>query len=557
MRLQNHATMMPTKVLPAFLFFFALVQVFYFPTWNAGFVTDFTGLLWRLEGSGAAGILNSFGFPALQPVLNAFFFLFYKAFGANPLPWYLVFTAMHALNGALLYRFGAAALKTHRARAPHLAAFAGAVFFLLSPYQSEVVTWRVCFNFLLSSSLILGVLIQASGWMKEGRPRQLLAAHLLFVLALFTFELALAVPLACLALALTFPKEEAIEGGRSRALRRLCLPQFGMLLGYFVLNRLLLGAWVGHYGAAVHLKFRLGDVLSNYFLYGFKFLAFSRYWPHPWKEGLALQLKEPALLYPLALLVAGGLIFAFFRFRRWKGEGRAGLLFLLFFLFALAPAINLYFNYLLHIENDRYGYLASAFFFLGLSALLSLLPRRLYLLLAAGFIGLSALFLWRTNQYWKQSTAIYYSLLEGFQWYGAPAVYLLNLPDNLQGAVLFRDFSGQGHAFRDALQYIQRKPYAGEIYEVAQYNLAYPADDVSVSIEAPRQLKVEFNQWGNWWWRRGIGMGGGYEAGSYKVVSHGKFYLLELDSIPEGAVFLYQSAGTWKALPAKEAREGR
>jgi len=546
--------MMPREGLYIFPALFILVQAFYFPTWEAGFVTDFTGLLWRLEGSSAAGILSSFGFPALQPVLNAFLFLFCKAFGTSPLPWYLVFTSLHALNGFLVYRFGADMLKTYGLRAPRLAALLGAAFFLLSPYQSEVLAWRVCFNFLFSSFLVLSVLWLVQAWVKEGRPRQLWMAHLLFVLALFTFELALALPLACLALLLLFPEARRAGGALSRQLRLLAIPQFGMLLAYFGLNRLILGAWVGHYGQAVHLKFRFGEILASYFLYGFKFLGFSRYWPHPWKEGLAARLQEPYLLYPLVLAVALGLLFAFLRFRRRHGEAKAGLLFLALFALALAPAINLYFNYLLYIENDRYGYLASAFFFLGLSTLLSLLPRRLYLLLSFAFIGLSALFLWRTNQYWKQSTAIYYRLLDGFRWYDAPAVYLLNLPDNYQGAVLFRDFSGQGHAFRDALQYIKRKPYEGKIYEVAQYNLAQAGDDVSVSIESARRLKVEFNQWGNWWWRRGIGMGSGYETETYKVGSQGKFYLLELDSIPEKAVFLYQSGGEWRAIPAEEVR---
>ena len=531
-----------------FFSFLGLVQLLYRDTWNAGFVTDFTGLLWRLEGSDALGILDSFGFPALQPVLNAFLFIFYKTFGLNPLPWHLVFTSLHALNGFLAYRFGAALLETYSARAPRLIAFLGALFFLLSPYQSEVVTWRVCFNFLLSSFLVLSVLWLALAWAKQGRRRQLWAAHSLFALALFTFELALAVPLACLALLLLFPPTQRSSGGLARQLQWLSIPQFSMLIAYFVLNRLILGAWVGHYGPAVHLKFRLGEILANYYRFGFKFLAFNRYWPHPWKEGLSGWLQEPALLYPLALFTVLGLLFALARFSRWRGEGKASLLFLLLFIFALAPAINLYFNYLLYIENDRYGYLASAFFFLGLSSLLSLLPRWLYLSLSIGFIILSTLFLWRTNQYWKQSTALYYRLMDSFDWYDAPAVYLLNLPDNYQGAVLFRDFSGQGEAFRDALKYIKGKPYEGAIYEVAQYNLATPTDGISVRRDSALHYTVEFNQWGNWWWRRGIGMGPGYDADTYSVESKGHFYHLTLDSIQPGAVLLYQEKGEWREV---------
>jgi hypothetical protein len=538
---------MPLRVrdLYILLVFLGLTHLFYFPTWNAGFVTDFTGMIWRMEGKHAFDILGSFGFPALQPVLSAFQYLFYQAFGLSPWPWYLVFTSLHVLNGFLVYRLGASLLEAYGSKTPRLAALLGAVFFLLLPYQSEVVVWRVCFNYQLSSFLLLSVLWLAQAWLKEGRARLLWLAHLLFVMALFTFQLAITLPLAGLALVLLFPKE-ARQGQIARAFWRLSLPQFGLLGGYLLLNRVILGSWVGYYGAEAHLSFPLKDILANYFNYAIKLLAFSRDWPHPWKEGLTGWLQQPMLIYPLSVAAALGLLFAFARYRRWRGEVQASLLFLLLFALALAPVSNLFFYYLQHLENDRYSYLPSAFFLLGLSSLLSILPRRLYLLLAAVYLGFAALFLWRTNQYWKESTALYHRLLDGFEWHDAPAVYLLNLPANYQGALLFRDFAGQGDAFRDALRYVKQQPYEGAIYEIAQYNLAKPGDGVSVRVDSTHHLTVEFNQWGNWWWRRGIGMGPGYQAEGYSVQSKGQFYHLTLDTIVPGAVFLYQNADGWQ-----------
>jgi hypothetical protein len=537
------------------LAFVGLTHLFYLPAWDAGFVNDFSGMVWRMEGKPASAMLNSFGFPALQPVLSAFQYLFYRVFGLVPWPWYLVFTSMHALNGWLVYRLGASLLDTYGSRSPRLAALVGATFFLLLPYQSEAVVWKVCFNYLLSSFLLLSVLWLVQAWLKAGRARLLWLAHLLFAIALFTFQLAMTLPLAGLALVLLLPGQ-ARSGSLGQALGRVCLPQFGLLAGYLMLNRAVLGQWVGYYGADVHLNFAWSDMLSNYFNYSLKLLAFSRYWPHPWKEGLTLGLQQPALLYPLSLAVALGLLFALFRYGRWRGEAKASFLFLLLFAFTLAPVVNLFFYYLQHVENDRYSYLPSAFFLLGLSSLLSMLPRRLYLLLAAVYLGFAALFLWRTNHYWKESTALHNRLLDGFEWYGAPAVYLLNLPVNYQGVVLFRDFAGQGDAFRDALRYIKQQPYEGQIYEIAQYNLAKPGDGVSVRVDSTHQLTVEFNQWGNWWWRRGMGMGPGYQTEEYSVQSKGHFYHLTLDTIVPGAVFLYQNADGWQVADFPPADGG-
>ncbi len=528
-----------------FLLFLLVVHLLYHPTWNAGFVTDFTGLQSRLEGSSAQGILNSFGFPANQQFLNAILFLFYEAFGIRPLPWYLLFTGLHAGNGLLVFGFGRALFRQFDLSQAGNIAFIGALFFLLSPYQSEVVTWRVCLNFLLSTALISGALWLTLRWWNGGNWKQLWAIHGLFILGLFTFELAMALPFMSLALLLLLPSREKAGQG----LKKLFAVQAALLGGYLLLNRWTIGGWVGHYGAEVHLRFELGDILSNYLLYGAKLLAFTRYFPHPIKEGLAAWLKTPELLYPLSIVLGGALILALAWFRRWRGRWQASLLLILLFILALAPAINLYFNYLLHIENDRYGYLASVFFFLALSGTLAALPRPVYYPLAVGFIVISSLLLWRTNQYWATSTKIYYSLLEGFNWYGAPMVYLLNLPDNYQGAVLFRDYSGQGQSFPDALKYIKRQPYEGKLFEVAQYNMAKPENGVSVQRDTTGQIKVEFLQWGTWWWRNGIGMGGGYETEAYSVTSHGKFYLLDFkEQLAEEAVFLYQIGGEWQVL---------
>ena len=83
--------------------FFAAVHLLYFKTLDAGFVTDFTGLQWRLEGAPFLGFLDSFGFPALHQVTNFFLFVINKISGTEAWPWYLVYTSLHVANGFLGY----------------------------------------------------------------------------------------------------------------------------------------------------------------------------------------------------------------------------------------------------------------------------------------------------------------------------------------------------------------------------------------------------------------------------------------------------------------------
>lgn len=525
-----------------YLLFWATTQLFYFTTRKAGFVTDFTGLLSRFEGQTAAGIWDCFGFPALQQVLNAILYTWHSVFGIQPVPWYLLQSSLHALNALLLLQLGKALSERLNLPNAHLIGWIAAFLFLLSPYASEPVTWRVAQNFLLSTAVILGTARLTLDWMDTPNRRQWIQIQGLFILGLFTFELVLIIPLLSSLLLLMLPN------GSGSKWRRLSLPQFGGVGLYFLLNRLILGSWVGHYGAEVHLRFEMQSILGNGLRYAAKHLLFVRNWPHAAKQWLFEGLAQPAVALGLGgiivALLAAGLIFRHRLNSRWQ----LSVIAFTGFGLALLPVLNLYFNYTLHLENDRYGYLPSAFLMLAIAAGLSALPRwgRLPLLLA--YLGCSSFFLWQHNQYWWKSTQVYQQMLNDFDYYEAPAAYLLNLPDNFQGAPMFRDYSGEDLAFRDALKYIKQQPYNGQLYEVAQYNMTRLTDGATATVDSSGTIRVEFNQWGNWWWRRGVGMGPGYDTEGYEVDSKGHHYFFLLKAPAPGAVFLIQEGLEWKEV---------
>lgn len=515
-----------------------IVQLLYWPTRLAGFVTDYTGLAERIETHGAGGILSSFGFPALQPVTSVFYYSFYHGFGSNSWGWHIVYTLLHTANALLLFRFIRRLLPATDDRSYSIAAF-GALLFLLSPYAAEVVIWRVGFHYLLVTCLVLIALWYTLSWLQRPNPRSWWLIMLVQLLALLTYELAIILPPLCLILGLW----QAPVPARSRMFTRLCLPQFALVGFYFVGNKLLLGNWIGHYGSAVHLKFPLAEMTGNISRYFFKWVGFSRYWPHPWKEGLAQTLIQP---WAIGLLLVVVLVIAYFilkRFRTADTRWRLTWAFTAMAIVALFPVLNLYFNYLLHIENDRYGYLAAVFFYPTWIALLSRLPKHLFLSIGVLYVLFSTGFLWQTNKYWSQSNQVYRNLLADFDAYDHDTCYLLNLPDNLQGAPMFRDYSGQDRAFADALRYVKGQAYNGTMHEVVQYNMATPGDGVQIEQDSIG-LKVTFNQWGNWWWRRGIGASS-YRDSSYIFHNEGHHYRLEWREQPEGAELLYQDGMKW------------
>ncbi|HMQ49010.1 MAG TPA: hypothetical protein PKA00_16245 [Saprospiraceae bacterium] len=536
---------MPTRLpdFATFILFALIAHLFYFPTWNAGFVTDFTGLLWRFDGSSFWDVFNCFGFPALEQFLNLCLYLFYQLFGKQAIAWYVLFTSFHIFNTCLAYKLGTLILRALKIESAERLAFFAALFFLLSPFHTEVVVWKVCLNFLMVSCFMLSSMIQTILWL-EGRKRQPYLALLFFFLALFTFELAIMLPIMSAALIVFLPVKP-IEGvSRPEAFKKGILPQFLLLGMYFVLNKIVLGEWVGHYGPEVHFNFDWLLMSSNGLAYFFKLLTFSRYWEHGDKEAFLFFLQKPPIAVMGLMLGLGMVLWGLLR--QHSRKLKAISLCLGLFGLAIGPVSNLYFYYIQYLENDRYSYLASVFFFLFLSVLLSYLPRRLYHLSALVFICLSAVLLWRTNQHWKSATLVYNGLLDSFEWYDAPEVYLLNLPDNYKGVLLFRDFTEQNLAFADALKYIKDQPYEGKMYDVAQYNMISVNDGVSVTQDSTGLISVTFNQWGNWWWRKGIGMDKTVEKGNYTIANQGHHYEIAFDSLPPNAVLLYQDSLKWK-----------
>jgi hypothetical protein len=539
--------------------FFTVVHIFYGKTMQAGFVTDFTGLLVRLDGAPFRDFLTCFGFPAMHQVTNFFLYFFVKCFGTNGLPWYLVFTTLHVANGFLGFHLIKKIFAKSGLDAPTLPALAASLLFLLSPYQAEAVVWRVCFNFLFCSLLMLSSLLFLVNYFETNRRRHLLWSHGLFAVALFTFELAVALPLMAvvvLPLPLT-PKGEPrwersttlVRGGSPLGVRgRVFLPQILLLVLYFSLNKLLLGGWVGHYGEGVHLNFNLQTIAANLLKYFSKYLLFWREMPHGYRESLLTFFEKPAVAWiglSLGLLL---LSLGFYFFKKISPKLRAaGLGWLLFFL-ALAPVSNLYVAWVLQGENDRYGYLASLFFFAGAVALLQFFHRYIRFGLLAVWLLVSVFYLNKITTGWQNSARIVHGLLKDFRWTEAPEVYVLAFPENYDGLPMFKDFSRQDLALKHALKYLAGKETAGKFYQIAQFNMTSPADGTSVEVDSAGVFHVKLNQWGNWWWRNGLGALD-YETERYRFFAEGNGSRVELKQPPAaGAVFIYSVGEKWMAV---------
>ncbi|MFK7982048.1 MAG: hypothetical protein AB8G86_18860 [Saprospiraceae bacterium] len=136
--LDRGLTFLKNKPVFVFLGFLSLTLCFYLPTIQAGFVTDVTSGIERIQGQPFRNIIYSFGFPALNQLSILGFYLLYTFFGLNGWPWYLVFCGLHALNAFLSFMICSQFFQHFKLKQARVISFLGALFFLLSPYQTEV-----------------------------------------------------------------------------------------------------------------------------------------------------------------------------------------------------------------------------------------------------------------------------------------------------------------------------------------------------------------------------------------------------------------------------------
>lgn len=541
---------MKNRRLATGLLFFAIAFVTHWPARDAGFLSDFVGWQDLYDRYGWGGVWNSFGYGGHQQVLQFLNYTLYAVFGTWGLPWHFVFCLAHAANAWLLYRLMLRLTEAWGASEGRFIALFGALFFLCSPYNPEVTVWRVCLHYLLSGLFSLGALWLTLDFIQKGNTRALWWAHGLMLVNLFTLELALAIPLLTHALyvAAQFAKRDGgLFADWKRALWHMTLPQAGLYGFFFVFNKLTIGQWVGHYGEERMLDFNVLQMLANPLRYILKHLLLARHWDHTFK----MRLFEGMESWPVVLsgygLIIGLALLAILGYRRISRRFSLLVLLLILAIMAALPVSNLFFDMLLLNENDRYGYLPSLFIMPALAILLSWLPRFWPLRTASVFLGFSIFLLIQTNFYWREMDRIYRKLLDEYAWQDKKEVIILSLADNLQGIWMYRFYKPES-AMADALTTVKRQKPQGLIREVALFNMFSGKEKINASwIEKPNKIKVEMEQWGPWWWIRGLGAQN-YENERFKVEFKGRGYELTFKNGVGDALLIYQSADSWKVL---------
>jgi hypothetical protein len=452
---------------------------------NAFFLSDDFELIGRVLEGGLPFTWGREHGGFFRPVFILSFYLDGALWGSRPFGFHLTNLSLHSLDAFLVYLLTRELLRKGRAastgREWKVALVAGLVF-LLHPSHTEAVTWVSGRADLLASLFSLLSVLSFISHSGEAKTGALVKALMWFALALLSKESAACLP--ALVFAVGFYLDESTgTGTRFRRALMKAAPFFALLVFYVGARAFVLGTLVGGYGAARHLDFTHSLVASQLLRFSLRALLPSVVLSElPFLESRALS---PVLIVTGSIVVLSAAALLRRRENRlalfaWARRHAFAWLMILLSACALLPVLALRIN-VFDTQGERFLYLPSAFFAPAL-AYLCLWTQgtvRRAKLRAATVVCLLVFYassLWVTNRSWSEAARLSHDILrELTRQSERGAVLLLNAPDNLRGAYVYRNGLGQ------ALLSFQQEKRFNELHVAAWHSLRETTDRMELS----------------------------------------------------------------------------
>ena len=535
----------------SYFLYFLIIVLFYWDTRDAGFVTDFLGWQYSFDNGTFWQIIHASdrGIKSLYHLTHLEMFTMSALFGTWGLPWFLLFSTLFALNAWLIARFSIKFAENLKIERVEWAIFFGVLCFLLSPYQAEVMVWRASFHYLTGFAMLLSFLVLTQKYLDSPKNKYAIAANILFLASTLTLEFFVLTPFLTLVLLVFYRFSTSKIGNFQKTLLLFVgLPLLSLGL-YFITFHTVYGRWIAHYGASAHDKFYTPEAAATYGKYVMKHLACLRHFylvlPEKYanyKEKIFNSFDIPTISWAVYALVVSAFLLGLSRFKTLKPKTKFIYFNFIFFSTFILPVVTLFFAMGLLSENDRLGFMASPFLFIGFFTVLSHLPKRVFWAVSILYLTFNVFFLVKTTQFWFKSEKIYGKLVQEFKWWDADEVLILNLPDNFHGVPMFRMLKSNT-AFAESLEAFRRQKVTAKMYDVQRYNLANDSDGVRVRVDSTNHLTVFFNQFGNWWHKETV-----YDNELYATKDIVGGCEVTLKPTDKKRVILFQTGSEWRVV---------
>lgn len=535
-----------------FLLLWFLVGIIYLPSWKAGFVSDFLGMFGDIDRVSFADFINrsEASVKSFYQVTQLQMYVFIKVFGTHFIPWFLITTALHALNGVVVFAFFKRLFRDFQLHRGELIAFCGVLLFLLNPNITEVTVWKGGYHYLTGILIQFLILIWCQQYFKNGKKQLAVAAFVLFFVSLFTLEIFYITPALTFMLILGYRWKDVIDKRAFRkALIYFFLPQVLLFACHLFLFRLLYGTWIAHYGTTTTFALNLQEILPRIGKYLAYIVFMAGHIPFNVRSEIYSLLSQPWISALLALLLPLVLIILLFRFKKLSSTLQVATFLLAAIIFCLVLVIPIYFDDLFSLYNSRRCYQPGLFIYMLISLFIFSVfsDKKVAVSVFSVYLLLCLALTVQMVLYWRKAAKVQYGILRTFQFQDADPVILLNVP------TYYKDIRimpvNKDNEFNTQLKIFGYAPIKGRLYEASSYNMQHLWDGAHVTVLDSMTLKITLNQWGTWWMYNYVGAGD-YETDLYKVkmTDPGHEYLLTLKSRPENMAILFSQDIYWRKV---------
>src|ERR1035437_6392595 len=366
---------------------------------------DHYSQLYFAEKGFVAGFYESSRSAAPYFVGYPLLYFCYKLFGVSPFCWLTASVFLHILNAFIVFLLAKQLVKLFSFQHETLIAFFSALIFLISPYQTENVIWvaitlRLPFHaFVTLAGFYFFILFLSTPSVKK-----IIIIHFLFLLGIFSSEFTLICPLIYIVLYLLFKMTNKTSVSVKHFFTRIITVQFIFIAIFFLVCKLWSGHWFWHGGTAENIT-QTTDYAKTFLKYLAKFFLFYRYLPLANADLFVRNIFES--FYMRCLLLVSVSAFFIYVFKRLIKDNKEIGYFLLAmfvcFMIALLPVLPLDSSFLKYIYPDRYGYLASVFFYTFLVSAIYFLLKKYALPVLIGYCVLCWMLLMQTTPVWNSA----------------------------------------------------------------------------------------------------------------------------------------------------------
>lgn len=406
-------TKFPRTILSVTILFTVICFIIYSPVLGNDFLSDDYDSLYRIYIQKRI-LYREF----LRPMIDLSFYFNYILSGLSPWSYYVFNISVHIINALLIFRFLSGFVLFSK-RDQYLFACVGSFLFLVYPFHNESVVWL---SGRLSSMACLFAMISLIIANEKSGIKSVFVSGIFYLIGLLCYESIIFLPV--IILIITWLKEKSFK--------KLIIPGFFWLLatGFYLVARFILsGEITGNYGDRLsdhNIKLKIlnaGKIFGRLFL--------------PGSESTHLLLWSTLIVFLFVLIILR-IIWTDKSKKRDVKLHYAALLASLLVSLIIPVAFGVSTR---TSEGDRLLYFPSCFLCMLIAGAIIWISERKAVRLIT-ILSISAYFicfLEINNHQWVKASVAARTILNSIRNKGRENIVLINIPDELEGAFVFRN----------------------------------------------------------------------------------------------------------------------